>query len=131
MYELTVQSLFDAAHFLPGYEGDCNNMHGHTWNIEATYRVPNTQQDDTGIAIDFKVLKGALNQILAQFDHRIINQVIPIPTAENIAAYIYATLKTTFPESGEFLMCITVHESRDAKVVFYIDPEEKGESNGS
>lgn len=130
MYELTVQSLFDAAHFLPGYKGDCNNMHGHTWKIETTYLVPNNQQEETGIAIDFKILKAALNQVLAQFDHRMINQVIPIPTAENIAAYIFEVLKTTFSDSGQFLMAVTVHESRDAKVMFYIDANE-GDTNGT
>ena len=31
-YELTVKDHFDAAHALPGYDGPCQYLHGHTWH---------------------------------------------------------------------------------------------------
>jgi 6-pyruvoyl-tetrahydropterin synthase len=37
LWVLTVSEAFDAAHFLPGYNGPCGNLHGHTWRIEATW----------------------------------------------------------------------------------------------
>ena len=34
MYELMVEETFDAAHALRGYEGPCENLHGHTWKVQ-------------------------------------------------------------------------------------------------
>ena len=32
--ELTKIFEFSAAHRLPDYKGQCNNLHGHTWKVE-------------------------------------------------------------------------------------------------
>jgi 6-pyruvoyl-tetrahydropterin synthase len=34
MNALGVTLKFDAAHFLPGYNGACSRMHGHTWRVD-------------------------------------------------------------------------------------------------
>ena len=54
-YELTVKSHFDAAHALRRYPGECRDLHGHTWDVEAT--VSGSTLDDIGIVYDFKRLK--------------------------------------------------------------------------
>lgn len=33
MYLLKTEVLFDAAHFLSGYNGKCKNLHGHEWRV--------------------------------------------------------------------------------------------------
>jgi 6-pyruvoyltetrahydropterin/6-carboxytetrahydropterin synthase len=34
MRTLIIKDKFDAAHYLKDYEGDCANLHGHTWRVE-------------------------------------------------------------------------------------------------
>ena len=39
MYEISVQKHFDAAHFLRGYRGKCEAMHGHRFEVVARVRA--------------------------------------------------------------------------------------------
>jgi len=100
MYELTIHAHFDAAHRLRDYKGKCARLHGHTWQIEAV--VQGKSLDNTGMLIDFKLLKELLGNVIDEFDHRCINELpgfaddVPDtmnPTAENIAHYIYEKLQ--------------------------------------
>ncbi len=77
---------FDAAHFLPDYPGKCANMHGHHWIVELA--IEGEVNKNTGMVIDFVLLKRFLNYIKEIFDHTLINDTISNPTAENICWYI-------------------------------------------
>lgn len=118
-YEMTVKDHFDASHTLNGYDGPCQYLHGHTWDVEAT--VAGEHLDSVGILYDFKALKHDLHAVLENFDHRHINDAPPFdiinPTAENLARVIFFELEKTFP-SGVFLQEIAIWESPAAKVVF-------------
>ena len=120
MFKLTVSTSFDAAHFLPNYPGKCAQMHGHTWQIEATWHLPNSSiNNPTGIAADFGILKDMLDTVAELFDHKMINQVIPIPSAEYIAARMFEVLATMSTQKGiQGLYSTTVWESVDACVVY-------------
>ncbi|MCW2277419.1 6-carboxytetrahydropterin synthase QueD [Heliophilum fasciatum] len=120
MYELIVQSHFDAAHFLRDYPGKCANVHGHTWQVELA--VGGTQLDSLGILVDFYQLKTQLNKVCDSLDHRMINEQEPFltqnPTAENLSRYFYesltAWLKTAYP--GNVVRYVRVWESPKASV---------------
>lgn len=92
MFELTVEASFSAAHQLPGHPSACGRLHGHNWQVALT--AAGTTLGPAGMVIDFKVLKGVLQEIIAELDHRYLNELpffgeaVP-PTAENIARYIY------------------------------------------
>ena len=88
MFEIYVHETFDAAHYLPGYEGKCANMHGHTWRVELTIRSA-TLND--GMVYDFHDIKAALRDIIP--DHTLLNDILPNPTAENVAEFLYVKLK--------------------------------------
>ncbi len=94
MYELRVKSHFDAAHALHGYPGECRELHGHTWDVEAT--VSGEELDDIGIVYDFKRLKDDLAAVLEPLDHAFLNEVPPFdslnPTAENLARVVFEKL---------------------------------------
>jgi 6-pyruvoyltetrahydropterin/6-carboxytetrahydropterin synthase len=96
-YELRVKSHFDAAHHLYGYPGECRNLHGHTWDVEVS--VEGGALDEIGIVYDFKSLKSDLETVLAEFDHKLINEVPPFdemsPTAENLARVLCERLQAT------------------------------------
>ncbi len=91
MYDLKILSYFSSAHALKGYNGKCENIHGHNWQVELT--VKSETLDGTGLVIDFKILKKYLNEIIEMLDHKFINETEFFkhinPSAENIAKFIY------------------------------------------
>ena len=89
--KLLIKSHFDAAHFLPGYDGDCSRIHGHRWKVE--FEFVGDVSAETGMLRDFKELKCWTGSLLP--DHRLINDWWPaiIPTAENIAYKLYQILE--------------------------------------
>jgi 6-pyruvoyltetrahydropterin/6-carboxytetrahydropterin synthase len=95
MYEISVEKHFEAAHYLRGYQGKCENMHGHRYRIVVKVRAD--KLNDIGLAYDFTDLKRHLNGILERFDHTCLNDIVPFdkinPSAENIAVTIYNELK--------------------------------------
>src|SRR4030042_5014662 len=95
MYEISVEKHIDAAHYLRGYKGKCENMHGHRYKIVVKVRAPKLNK--IGLAYDFTDLKAHLGEILERYDHTCLNDVKPFdkinPSAENLAATIYQKLK--------------------------------------
>lgn len=82
MYRLTVSETFDAAHRLPDHPGQCANIHGHTWRVEATWEFQDTGEG--AMCEDFGDLKQRLADALP--DHQYLNDTYTFtPTAENIA----------------------------------------------
>jgi len=73
---------FSAAHHLPGYDGACAGIHGHTWKVEIGIRYVGAL-DEVGIGIDFKELKKLIDDALP--DHRFLNDIELHPTAEILA----------------------------------------------
>ncbi len=78
---------FDAAHYLPHYQGNCANLHGHTWHVEV--EVCGEVNDYSGMVIDLKQLKGDVEAIIGAFDHHELNNHFHNPTCENIAQWIH------------------------------------------
>ena len=91
MFELTVEDTFDAAHQLKGYEGPCENLHGHTWKVRVV--VSGRKLNKLGMLLDFKEIKTALKRVLSGLDHRNLNDLPDFkkanPTSENVAVKIY------------------------------------------
>ncbi len=119
MYELTVKGHFDAAHSLRGYPGECRDLHGHTWDIEAT--VAGERLDDVDIVYDFKTLKADLQTVLEPFDHAHLNEVVPFtelsPTAENLARVIFEALTAQIGPQVT-VKEVAVWESPIARIVY-------------
>ncbi len=78
---------FDAAHHLPGYKGLCQNNHGHSFSVEVV--LSGNKDLKTGMIIDFHKIKELGDQIISLYDHQDLNDLFVIPTAENIATWIY------------------------------------------
>jgi 6-pyruvoyltetrahydropterin/6-carboxytetrahydropterin synthase len=121
MFELTVIMDFAAAHRLVDYDGQCSNIHGHTWQVEAC--VASNTLNEAGMVMDFKDLKTALSSIIEKYDHCCLNDVPPFnlinPTAENIARQIYVLMKPLcFPVR---LTSIKVWESDSSNAIYRED----------
>jgi len=115
---LTVSEKFDAAHYLPGYQGPCSKMHGHTWKVKADFLFDST--NELGLCYDFKDLKTTLKEYLKYLDHNVLNELFPIPSAEIIAKAIFDWLK----EEKLPVLSVTVFESETAYATYFDEENE-------
>ena len=121
MFEITVKSEFEAAHFIKNYPGKCARLHGHNWVVEAI--VQGDKLNELGILVDFKILKDELNKVLDKFDHQYLNELEIFteknPTAENLAEEIFNQLETSeiFNDAVK-LTAVKVYESPKSCVMY-------------
>jgi len=103
---------FEAAHFIHNHPGKCRNLHGHSYKLFVL--LEGQVNPETGMIIDFDDLsKVVVEQVLAKLDHRFLNDLIPLSTAENIALWIWEQLKPALP-----LLCqVEVFETSDNCVI--------------
>lgn len=114
MFVLKRREEFAAAHYLPGYEGDCAQMHGHNFIVEI--EVAGIELDAQGMVIDFREMKLALQAVLP--DHRLLNDWMQEPpSVENVAREICRRLH------AELMPCTTVTVWENARnSASYIPP---------
>lgn len=107
---------FDAAHNLLSYKGKCEKLHGHTYEIVVVLEgVP----DEEGIIMDFIELKEIIkNEVIDILDHSYINDIIPQPTAENIAVWIWNKLEAKIERVNCHLYEIQVWENSESGVIY-------------
>jgi len=91
MYEVTVEAGFSSGHYLRNYYGKCENPHGHNYKVRVT--LAGRELDETGLLLDFKLLKHVLRPVIDRIDHQMLNDIEPFvtlnPSAENIARFFY------------------------------------------
>ena len=114
MYEVSVQRHFDAAHYLRGYQGKCESLHGHRFQVVAKVRAE--QIDEVGLAYDFVQLRQQLEEIVGRFDHTCLNKINP--SSENIAFTIYSELQTLLQGEKASISSIQVWESPHSCVTY-------------
>lgn len=59
---ITRHEEFEVAHLLPGYNGGCGRLHGHTYKIEVT--VQGDQKEQFDMVADFKIVKQAIKDVV-------------------------------------------------------------------
>ena len=118
MYELSVSGHFASSHFLRGYKGKCESLHGHTWKVEAV--LSSGTLDSIGMVADFKDIKEKLNGILSRLDHAHLNDTEPFteinPTTERLAEYIFGQLSAACRSLK--VKQVTVWESDTASITY-------------
>jgi len=96
MFQVTVEEEFAAGHALRGYQGKCENPHGHNYKVQVTLEGP--ALDKIGLLFDFAELKKAIHGTVGKLDHQFMNDVAPFdalnPSAENIAKFFYDEITT-------------------------------------
>lgn len=121
MYELTVSDTFSAAHRLKGYKGKCERLHGHNWKVEMTVR--SRRLGRSGMAVDFKDLRGMLARVLSELDHADLNDVDAFacvnPSSENIARLVFSRLDEMLMDGNAALARVTVWESENCSASYY------------
>ncbi|MCX8126254.1 MAG: 6-carboxytetrahydropterin synthase QueD [Dehalococcoidia bacterium] len=120
MYAVSVERDFDAAHYLRGYGGKCEALHGHRFRVIVT--VTGRRLNKAGIVYDFTELKRQLDPVLARLDHKCLNEVPPFdrinPSSENLARTIYRWLRPSVSGAGVRLASVEVWESPQSRAVY-------------
>lgn len=132
---LTKEFTFEAAHFLPGYDGLCREIHGHSYRLAVTVAgepCADTASPKYGMVMDFGDLKRIVSeQILVRMDHAFVVRRMPAtealrgalggqfqnltvvdyqPTCENMLADFAARLRAALPRGVE-LQALRLHET--------------------
>ncbi len=123
MYELSIEVGFSAAHQLRGYKGNCENIHGHNWRVQIS--VIAERLNEIEIGMDFRDLKKISREVILPLDHAFLNEVFPFteknPSSENIAKWIYDSLKKKVNNGNLKVAAVTVWESDTASASYYED----------
>ena len=120
MFTLFIRENFAAAHRLESYHGKCEALHGHNFRVEALFEGENLGPE--GMLIDFAVLKGYLRAIVADLDHKYINEIDYFreraSSSECMAIYIFDRLEKLVTKDDVKVKEIRVWESENAYASF-------------
>ena len=100
---------------LPNHPGKCSRLHGHSYRLDVALEGP-LQADGpaAGMVEDFEVVSRVVKAaVIAELDHRSLNELIENPTAENIVRWVWERLAAELPLLTE----LTLWETRKACVV--------------
>lgn len=108
-----IEDHFDSAHFLNGYQGNCNNLHGHRFKVRVY--VKGKKLNNIGLLIDYKSIKLEVKKMIETLDHKVLNEVLNFnPTSELMAQYIFDELKPKLPQEvtlNKIEVCESEHTS--------------------
>lgn len=88
---------FESAHHLPGHQGKCAHLHGHSYRLEVSIRGPLIDMpgaSDHAMVMDFADLSALVqHSVLERLDHQDLNAATGIhTTAENLVHWIWSEL---------------------------------------
>ncbi|MCC7246191.1 MAG: 6-carboxytetrahydropterin synthase [Saprospiraceae bacterium] len=93
LLRLTKIFQFEMAHALPGYDGACRHIHGHSFTLEVTVRGRPLNQPGhpkNGMVVDFKDIKSIVNEaFVKKYDHAL---VLP----DSVSQEVLASLESEF-----------------------------------
>jgi 6-pyruvoyltetrahydropterin/6-carboxytetrahydropterin synthase len=122
MFEVSVDATFAAAHKLRGYQGKCENLHGHNYRVRLV--VAGEKLDEIGLLQDFTLLKKVLRAVAENLDHKYLNELPPFdtvnPSAENLARFIHdeSAKQLGGRLGGAALASVTVWETETAAATY-------------
>ncbi len=124
MREVMVQMGFSSAHALRGYQGKCENTHGHNYKVEIYVR--GNQLNDIGLLIDFKDLKAATRKVIDYLDHKNINDLPPFdrelnPSAEELAGFFYHEVGRSINDNRVQVYKVRVWETDTCSATYSIE----------
>lgn len=107
---------FDAAHNLVKYHGKCEKLHGHTYRLAV---VIEGKPDEEGMVLDFIDMKMIVhNEVISKLDHSYLNDIVPQPSAENLARFAFEALDPLLCGPNYGLYEVQVWESPNASAIF-------------
>lgn len=124
MHEVMIEMGFSSAHALRGYQGKCENLHGHNYRVEVYVR--GRKLNNIGLLIDFKELKAATRKVVDYLDHKNLNELPPFemeinPSAEEMAAFFLQEVGSQINDDRAQVYKVRVWETDTCAATFTID----------
>ena len=120
MFRVAIVRSFSSAHRLRGYKGKCEALHGHNWKVEFVARAP--ELDALGMVIDFAEFKRCADEVLAPFDHVLLNEVPPFdrinPSSENMARELFDRMAGRIDDGRVTMAELSVWESDNSRATY-------------
>lgn len=113
MYVLSKRLNFEAAHFLPCYDGKCKNLHGHRWEVGIEIKAIGL--DSQGMVLDFTVLNRLIRD---KYDHSLLNDHVDVPTAENLSKVIWEIVAEKLNKEIHTSLSVFVEETPGSGVAY-------------
>jgi 6-pyruvoyltetrahydropterin/6-carboxytetrahydropterin synthase len=113
---LRKEFTFDAAHNLVQYHGKCERLHGHTYRLAVILKG---KPDKEGMIIDFCEVSDLVKErVISRLDHSYINDIIPQPTAEYIAMWVWDQVEEPLRRPNCSLWAVEVWETATSCATF-------------
>ena len=95
-------------------------MHGHNFEVVAEITADRLV---SGMVADFAVVRAAMDAVLSRLDHTCLNDIPDLdpPTAEVLAAWIFARLREALSDDRVRVARVTVEESPGLSASFAED----------
>ena len=123
MYEVKIITSFSAAHRLENFNGKCEALHGHNWKVEVFLR--GEKLNETGLLMDFGVVKAHTRELLEEVDHKYLNELSAFsqqnPSSENLATFLFQRLAAVLNQDGVKVSRVDVWESDTSCASYYQD----------
>jgi len=123
MFDIVGEQDFESAHYLRGYRGKCENLHGHRYSV--VVRLRTEKQNEIGLAYDFTDVKRHLREIIGRYDHACLNEIEPFvklnPSAENIAVEVHRLLLEKLQNEPLEISAVEIWENPQQGVVYKPD----------
>jgi 6-pyruvoyltetrahydropterin/6-carboxytetrahydropterin synthase len=120
LIDIQRQFTYEAAHYLPMVpdEHKCRRLHGHSYHLTVVVRGP--IDAELGWVMDFSTLKGIVDALIQQLDHRCLNDILVNPTVENQLVWLWANIPMTrFRDSGVGLYSLQLQETDSSSATYY------------
>ncbi len=122
--EVMIEMGFSSAHALRGYQGKCENTHGHNYRVEVYVR--GERLNHIGLLIDFKDLKAATKKVVDYLDHKNINELPPFdkelnPSAEEMAGFFFHEVSRDINDDRVQVHKVRVWETDTCAATYSID----------
>lgn len=94
MMLLTREFSFSAAHTLQRAKGEEGALHGHNYEFRITVKG----DPEDGMVVDVNELSDLVEEkVVRALDKKNLNDILDIPTMENIALWVWDRLKNDLP----------------------------------
>ena len=119
LIRITKQFNFETGHALYGYDGKCNNVHGHSYKLSVTVSgepIKDNTHVKFGMVIDFSDLKKIVNEeIVDVFDHAtVFNQNTPhIELAKELQARDHHVILVDYQPTSEMMVIDFAEKIKD------------------
>ena len=121
MFTVIEERVFCAGHAIQFPSGEWEEIHTHNWLLRV--HVCAHQLDHVHLVVDFLLLQALINEVLAPFEGKVINEVAPFvdgisPSTEFLARLFFERMQPKIDDERIWLEKIELREAPTSWAVY-------------